>query len=231
MSSLQFYLSYNNGAERLQLPVNPERISVNSSRGYEDIEVTQLGEYTVIGNAKLREFTFSSFFPHEYNPSYCEYSGFAPPWEMTRTIERWMNSGRPVRFTLTGQIYGDDYTTIFNEEVTIRSFNYYESGGAVGDLYYEVELKEFRFVEFMRVATLKTAVDSVSYTVEAERPDSSDKLTSYTVVSGDSLWAIAARSDVYGSGDEWRKIYEANMDTVGPNPNLIYPGQELTIPR
>lgn len=50
----------------------------------------------------------------------------------------------------------------------------------------------------------------------------------YTVKSGDSLWAIAKR--YYGSGALYTKIYEANRDIIGSNPNLIYPGQVLTIP-
>jgi nucleoid-associated protein YgaU len=229
MTMLQFHLSYNNGAERLQLPVNPERISVATSRGYEDVEVTQLGEYTIIGNGKLREFSFSSFFPREYNPSYCEYVGFRPPWELVRMIERWMNTGRPIRFTLTGQIYGDDYFSIINEPVTIRSFNYYEEGGAPGDIYFDMTLKEYVFIEFRRLKQESSTSDTTAVTVSTEttRPDTSVKPTEYTVVSGDSLFKIAAR--IYGDGDKWRDIYNANKDTIGPNPNLISVGTKLVI--
>jgi LysM repeat protein len=49
---------------------------------------------------------------------------------------------------------------------------------------------------------------------------------SYTVVSGDTLFKIADAHDVEGG---WESIYEANRETVGENPNLIYPGQELTL--
>ena len=45
---------------------------------------------------------------------------------------------------------------------------------------------------------------------------------SYTVKSGDSL------SKVFGSN--WRKVYEANKDVIGSNPNIIKPGQTLVIP-
>lgn len=50
---------------------------------------------------------------------------------------------------------------------------------------------------------------------------------SYTVVSGDSLSKIAKR--FYGDASQWKKIHAANADKV-PNPDLIHPGQELTIP-
>jgi LysM repeat protein len=49
----------------------------------------------------------------------------------------------------------------------------------------------------------------------------------YTVKSGDSLSKIAKQ--FYGDPNQWRRIHEANMDKV-PNPDLIHPGQELTIP-
>ena len=46
---------------------------------------------------------------------------------------------------------------------------------------------------------------------------------SYTVVSGDTLSAIAAAKGV----SSWETLYQENESTVGSNPNLIYPGQVL----
>ena len=52
----------------------------------------------------------------------------------------------------------------------------------------------------------------------------------YTVQSGDSLSKIA--KNFYGSANSSNvnKIYYSNMTTIGPNPNLIRPGQKLYIP-
>jgi nucleoid-associated protein YgaU len=49
----------------------------------------------------------------------------------------------------------------------------------------------------------------------------------YTVVAGDSLSKIAKK--LYGNANEWKRIYEANRDTV-KNPDVIHPGQVLKIP-
>lgn len=49
----------------------------------------------------------------------------------------------------------------------------------------------------------------------------------YTVKSGDSLSKIAKH--VYGDANAWHRIYEANRDKI-KNPDLIHPGQVLTIP-
>jgi uncharacterized protein YidB (DUF937 family) len=51
----------------------------------------------------------------------------------------------------------------------------------------------------------------------------------YTVVAGDSLSKIAKRA--YGNADDWRRIYEANREVIGANPDLIRPGQKLRIPK
>ena len=50
----------------------------------------------------------------------------------------------------------------------------------------------------------------------------------YTVVQGDCLWNIAKAR--YGSGIDYIKIYEANRDVIGDNPDLIYPGTVFVLP-
>lgn len=54
-----------------------------------------------------------------------------------------------------------------------------------------------------------------------------EEVRTYTVEEGDTLWDISER--FYGSGNEWRRIYEANRDRI-EDPDVIQPGWELTIP-
>lgn len=55
-------------------------------------------------------------------------------------------------------------------------------------------------------------------------------LDSYRVISDDCLWRIASYLSIYSKSRDWPKIYEANKDKIR-DPDLIYPNQELTIPR
>ncbi|MGW7497224.1 transglycosylase family protein [Streptomyces luteogriseus] len=48
----------------------------------------------------------------------------------------------------------------------------------------------------------------------------------YIVGVGDSLWSIADSLDVSGG---WHALYDGNEKAVGTDPNLIHPGQKLTV--
>lgn len=49
----------------------------------------------------------------------------------------------------------------------------------------------------------------------------------YTVQPGDNLWDIARRE--LGEGTRWGEIYDLNRETIGEDPNLIHPDQELNL--
>ena len=75
-------------------------------------------------------------------------------------------------------------------------------------------------------------VDEQSKKEQATSTDENIKLI-YTVKKtkpAECLWRIAAKKEIYNNPREWKKIYEANKDQI-KNPNLIYPGQNLKIPK
>lgn len=54
------------------------------------------------------------------------------------------------------------------------------------------------------------------------------QIKTYTVVSGDTLYGIAAK--LHGDGNAWPDLYQANKDVIGPDPGLIRPDEILTLP-
>ncbi len=53
----------------------------------------------------------------------------------------------------------------------------------------------------------------------------------YLVAKGDYLAKISGAASVLGDPSVWRKVYEANKDVVGEDPNKIYPYTVLRVPR
>ena len=118
-----------------------------------------------------------------------------------------------------------------NIKVSVEDYNIVEDVKANGlDVAVDVNLKQWRDYGTKTATVEQPAEPSQppTVTVEQERDASTAPAAkTYTVQKGDSLWAIAAK--YYGKGSEYTKIYNANTDKIS-NPNLIYPGQVLTLP-
>ncbi|MGI8753543.1 MAG: LysM peptidoglycan-binding domain-containing protein [Acidimicrobiales bacterium] len=56
-------------------------------------------------------------------------------------------------------------------------------------------------------------------------PPAAQPPIAYTVKPGDTLSTIAAWFKLHG----YQALYQANMAVIGANPNLIFPGQTITI--
>lgn len=59
-------------------------------------------------------------------------------------------------------------------------------------------------------------------------PPQTAEVDFYVIEKGDSLSAIAKK--FYGDGSAYPRIFEANREVI-KDPNLIYPGQKIRIPK
>ena len=117
-----------------------------------------------------------------------------------------------------------------NIKVSVEDYNITEDGKKGLDVAVDVNLKQWRDygTKTVTVEEPKAECTTPTVTVQKEREASTAPTAkTYTVKAGDCLWAIAAK--YYGNGADYTKIYNANTDKIS-NPNLIYPGQVLTLP-
>lgn len=214
----QMWLTYNAEKEKIRLPVLPESFQTKNGSNNDSLNITGLGEIIIIQSRPALQFSFSSFFPAATFPG-VQVGSLTKPLTLVQKINEWKASKKPVHLIATA--CGVDLYA------SIESFDYSEEGGDPGTYQYSISLKEYREITVRKV---KVSIPKKTAKVKKEktRVDNTVKPKTYTVKSGDCLWNIAKK--YYGNGAQYTKIYNANKGVIGGNPNLIYPGQVLTIP-
>lgn len=215
-TNYEMWITHNAERDKLRIPVLPEKFNVSIGSNNSTVDVAELGEIVVKQSRAAYQFSFSSFFPPRSFPG-VQASVLTEPLTCVEKIKTWLESKKPVHLIIT-DVGVDSFCTI-------EKFSYYEEGGDVGTIHYDLTFKEYREITLRQVT-----VENTTATVEQTetRVDNTTTPKTYTIKKGDCLWNIA--KSFYGSGSQYTKLYEANKSVVGSNPNLIYPGQVLTIP-
>lgn len=211
---MEFWLIQGN--EKLQLPVPPKDYTVTKTANNQTFNVENVGEISFIGKSNLITLpAIETFFPNQ-NYSFCQYSTFPIPSDCVALIDKWINSGKPIRYTVTG--------TSINMECTIESFEYMERDGT-GDIFFTLELKEYRRIILDTMvagsgSSQKTIATALKRVITKEIPKT------YTVKTGDTLSLISKK--VYGNSSKWQDLYNKNKSKI-KNPSMIYLGQVLIV--
>lgn len=223
---MSYAVFFQQGSTVIRLPTNPEKIEKTSTQANEKYEVLGAGQIAVPTYLELAEYSLKEVeLPHA--PShYVETSGnFKGPDYYETLFNTWRAGKDPVRFIARNGITADINTLVLIEEC-----NPSETAGEEGDKYFDFKLLEYREFGFKSVAVVSTGTITKSMAKAAAAPKimkNPKANKTYTVKSGDTLWGIAKR--FYGSGAKYSTIFNANKGKI-KNPNLIYPGQVLTIP-
>lgn len=210
---MEFWLSFNNGVEKLQLPVPPPSFEISNGNNNTTVNINDIGEINLIGKGRLATITINSFFPAQQYP-FCQYSGFPTPYDCVSMIERWRTSGKPIRLIITD--------TDVNIAATIENFNYGEQDGT-RDVYFTLELKEYRFISVTSSAVMVNKSGGLMQKAP-KRPTEKQVPKQYVIRSGDTLYTIAKR--LTGNGANYKTIAAKNGIK---DPNKINVGQKLVI--
>lgn len=224
MKNRTIELSVDNRREVIKLPINPSNVEFTEKQLNQVITLLNMGEVNLKGKRGLKHTKISSFFPSKKSPHY-KYAKKSPNQYVTM-LEEWKNAGKIVRVIITD--------LNINLAMLIDEFNYSMKEGDQ-DVYYTLSLSEYRTLNVPTV-NIETKVRDNGLT---ERPNTAPADGSHTVVSGDTLWAIAKKH--YGSGAQYTKIYNANSAVIeaaakshgkssSDSGHWIYPGTVLTIP-
>lgn len=224
-SGYDFYL------KKCLLPIAPPKLSVKINNANETVTLINEGEINILKKAELTDIEFECRIPQEKYPFAVYKSGFKGADYFLDYFESLKTSKKPFQFIVcrkrpTGKRLFDT-----NIKVSMEDYKITEDAKNGFDILVKIKLKQWRDYGTKTVSisfNMEKPKASVEPQREATTSPAPAAAQTYTVVKGDCLWNIAKK--FYGNGSKYTVIYNANRSVIGGNPNLIYPGQVLTIP-
>lgn len=225
---IPIYMSLQYDGNLMKFPINPEKLSILCPSNSDKATVEKLGEVSIQKIPGLKTFTISSFF---WGAVSDETSDTYVKW-----ILDWQKSGKKANFIMT--------KLNFTMAVTCESFEYEIRAGEEQDVYFNLELQEYRKYGAKRLGDAQSILNifdkltdklqsmstAPSVLIEVPRLDRlsiSKKLieSPYTTTEKDTLTGIAKK--ITGTTDKWRELYEKNASKIGTE---LLPDVKLDIP-
>lgn len=217
--------------DKCLLPVTPSKLTTKINNKNKTLTLINEGEINILKKAGLTDIEFECDIPQVKYPFAVYPSGFKDANYFLNYFEQLKTDETPFQFIVCRQSPNGKKFFNTNIKVTLEDWKIVEDSKEGFDLKVKVNLKQWRDYGTKTVnitiaaSKPKASVEPKRETVNSPAPSASQ---TYTVVKGDCLWNIAKK--FYGNGSKYTVIYNANKGVIGGNPNLIYPGQVLTIP-
>lgn len=214
------------------LPVTPEKIQTKINNKNKTVTLINEGEINILKKAGLTDIEFECEIPQVKHPYAVYKSGFKDAGYFFDIFEELKKSKKPFQFIVCRKTPVGKQLLNTNIKVSMEDWKITEDAKKDGfDFRVKINLKQYR--EYgTKTVNIQIAASKPKASAEPKRETNNSpapaSAQTYTVVKGDCLWNIAKK--FYGNGSKYTVIYNANKGVIGGNPNLIYPGQVLTIP-
>lgn len=189
------------------------------------------GEINILKESRLTEYEFECEIPQVKHPYAVYKDGFQDAGYFMDIFKGLKVNKEPFQFIVSRKTPMGKMLLYTDTTVSMESYTIEESADNGFDFKVKFKLKQYRDYG-TKTVKLKTKKKSTKKKATKKKSRSTKKKTTtaktYKVVKGDCLWKISKK--YYGDGSKYTVIYNANKKVIGGNPNLIYPGQVLTIP-
>ncbi|MGN2371940.1 SH3 domain-containing protein [Clostridium cagae] len=135
---------------KFHFPVNPlNSLSLSKEKRYITADILDFGEVDITQKGeKIREISFNSLFPAEYDESYCREMYLDKPLNSKKLIEDWQDIEQPLRLIITD--------IDVNELVSISKFTYEFVAGELEDIYFNITFRTNREIKIETITSTST---------------------------------------------------------------------------
>lgn len=218
------------------LPVTPAKLETKIKNQNKTVSLINHSEVNLLKDAGLTELRLEAFLPHVQYPFAVYPNGFKDAAYYLAKLEQLKTSKKPFQFICVRASPAGLPLFDTNMRVSLEAYKIDEQASAGQGLSVTLELKQYRYFAVKRLTVTTpppqpqtaSAPITARATVQTTRPaHSAPKPRTYTVQAGDTLWAIARKT--LGNGTRHPELFNLNRATIA-SPNLIRPGQVLTLP-
>lgn len=211
----------------MELPIAPQKLTVKIKGNNKTLTLINEGDINFLRAPGLTEITFDAVLPMLGQYSFA--NGYRRPDSYLNKLESLMTGKAPFRFLVSRVSPSGRLLYDTNMKVSLENYTVTEDATKGPDVTVSITLKQYISYSTKTVTVVKPKPEKKPVVQQKKKRETSSapKVKTYTVKSGDCLWNIAKK--YYGNGAQYTKIYNANKGKI-KNPNLIYPGQVLTIP-
>jgi len=216
------YIVYMDG---VALPVTPSKIQMKIKNQNKTINLINDGEVNILKSAGLTDITFTAMIPHVKYPFGYYPGGFQGASYYLDKLEQLKVDKEPFQFICSRTSPGGKLLFDTNLKVSIEDYSVDEDASDGQSLNVSIKLKQWKDYGTKTVKIETRVLKSVASVQEERSTETAPKPKTYTVKSGDTLWNISKKN--LGNGGKYSEI--ASLNDLS-NPNLIFPGQVLTMP-
>ena len=217
---------------KFTFPALPEKIQAKYGAKYQSFDIISQGAVKVPKGTDVAEFSWDGVFfgKSKRKEPIVKKNSWKEPNECVKVLNDFMKNETVLNLIVT--------ETWINVDVTISSFQP-RPAGAYGNVEYSITFVPKKPLQIYTTNELQIAKFVKKTKPRNDSGDTSGGGSTYTVVSGDTLWGIATKK--LGSGSKWTSIYDANASTIeaeakkhgkasSDHGHWIWPGEVLTIP-
>lgn len=222
-------MAYEVYIDDMLLPLPPEKIPVKYSGQNKTVNLISGEQINLVKAFGLAEIGIDVIIPQMDYPCAVWDGSIDSAEDFLERLKELKDGKRPFEFTVIRQGMGGDSLFDTSLDVTLEDYKVTDDVSEGLDLLVSLTMKEYKSygTKIMNFTIVEDKQEIESVQSEAERQGEPEPVKSYTVVKGDCLWTIAKKQ--LGNGSRWPEIHNLNQDKI-KNPNLIYPGQVLTMP-